>query len=468
MTTLIDGLVAHWSLEEDGASGRVDSHRTNDLTAYNTPAAVTGVIGNACQFVRASSQCLYIATNSDLTTGDIDFTFSCWVKLTSKPARMTIAAKDVAGFREWCLMWNTTDRFDFGIITNADAAVAVLSDALGAPALDTWYHIVVWHDAAGNEIGIRVNDMYENTMATGSTVPGGTSATFVIGAREYVGAEDYLDGAVDAPSFWKRLLTSGEKTALYQVGLEGISYPWRIDIRDGLVGAWLFDREDGRDGVSGNDLTAWNAPGFETQPNFRGNALVCDAAKAMYHASNDILKVGDEPFTFSCWVKLTSKPAYYQGIVSKHLTASGTDDYLLYYDNSADRFVWDPGSRYAAVANALGSPALDTWYHICAWHDPYIGEAGILIDNTYLDVDSSGTSPIATSDEFDIGTMDGRNSTTVGLRGSIDEVYFWKRLLTTDEKSRISQTVERPGLFPFGAVNNRTRRGIARGVGRGT
>lgn len=212
------------------------------------------------------------------------------------------------------------------------------------------------------------------------------------------------------------------------------------------------------DVVGGNHLTDFNGVGQAT--GIIGNAGVFDAAKALYRASNTTLQAGSIDFTWSCWVYMTNKPAQYMGVIAKQ------SEYLLYYDHQTDRMLWHPAG-YDAFANSLGSPQLNTWYYMVGWHD--LGTGGfLLINDNYLDSDLSGTARAVNDNELDIGTFDNRNNPTIGWQGRIDEVAFWKRLLTDDEKTQLYNG----GLgfgYPFGAVgvSRRALRGIYRGAGRG-
>lgn len=233
---------------------------------------------------------------------------------------------------------------------------------------------------------------------------------------------------------------------------------------DGLVAYWPLDETSGtRYDVRGtNHLSPWNAPGYADGKIDR--AVVCDAAKALYHASNDQLSLGDVPHTLSLWIYMTSKPAYYQGIVAKYLVG-GTHEFLLYYDYVTDRLLWRPASGCEVFSNALGSPSLNTWYHLACWYDPDAEEAGMRINDSYEDTEPVGTAAITGSSDFEVGSFDMRNNPNIGFRGRIDELYLWKRLLASDEKTLMYNLYD----YPWGATLNRgsfrgMRQGIVRGV----
>lgn len=210
------GLVSAWKLDESSGT-RYDCIGTNHLAPVNTPGSAAGKSGNCATFVRASSQYASIADNASLSTGDIDWTISMWVKMTSKPAaQMSIVTKSAAaGNREYQINWNNTlDAFQFAIYTNASSANTVTWT--GTPSLDTWYHVLVWHEGSGDRRGISVDN--GTPVITQFTDNGtvDTTAPFAIGATGSIA--NFFDGAVDEVCFWKRLLSPSEKTQLYSEG----------------------------------------------------------------------------------------------------------------------------------------------------------------------------------------------------------------------------------------------------------
>jgi hypothetical protein len=176
-----------------------------------------GKVSNAAALVRANSEYLYHTDNASLSTGDIDYTVQIWVYLDSKSGVESIISKDSTGSNcEYALYYNSsTDRFVFRVYSSSGVTIGeVTANALGSPALSTWYHILIWHDSVNNQVGVRINDTYQNTAAT-TGVPSDTTATFYVGANE---GTNYWNGRIDETAFWKRLLTADEKTWLYNGG----------------------------------------------------------------------------------------------------------------------------------------------------------------------------------------------------------------------------------------------------------
>ena len=226
---LTKNLISFWRLGEANGANRVDYYGTNTLTNNNTVTQVGGKVGNASQFVAASSQSLSIADNASLSTGDIDFTIVAWVYLDSKAAEGDIIAKDASGQREYNLRYvSVGDRFNFTVSNDGTATTSLDASTLGSPSTSTWYFLVAWHDSIANTINIQANDGTVDSVAHTTGVFDGTAA-FGIGTSTF--ANTFFDGRIDAVGFWKRVLSSSERSFLYNSG-NGIElrgeYLWGI------------------------------------------------------------------------------------------------------------------------------------------------------------------------------------------------------------------------------------------------
>jgi len=231
ISSLLTAIFAFWKLEEVSGT-RFDEVGSNDLTDINTVTQVAGKVGNAAQFTRANSEGLEIADNADLSVTDQDFSISAWVRLDSKPGgNMSIVVKDdaITPDRGYHLLWNqATDRFRFQVsddsagtnLTNIDA------DNLGAPNIGQFYHIVAWHDSVADTINIVVDDgTIDSAAFTFGTFD--NAATFGIGMRSSSGPtrDLFFDGRIDATGFWKKVLTTAERTELNNSN-NGIEHPF--------------------------------------------------------------------------------------------------------------------------------------------------------------------------------------------------------------------------------------------------
>lgn len=217
---LSDNLISYWPCDE--ASGNLlDAHGGNHLAETSgTVGATTGIVSGARDLVRADTEYFAIADNPALSTGDIDFTLQVWVRPTTLVlvnGYPGIVSKDAGGGsnREYGIYFDRdANRFRFYVSVSGATIVSVDANNLGAPSALTWYLIHGWHDSINNQIGIAVNAGTPNTASHSTGVFNGTAA-FEVG--RLIGTH-YLDGLVDEIALWKRVLTSGERTDLYNAG----------------------------------------------------------------------------------------------------------------------------------------------------------------------------------------------------------------------------------------------------------
>jgi hypothetical protein len=201
--------MAYYRLDE--ASGtREDTKNNHDLTG-GTAGSATGVIGNCADFTAASSHSLTAVDHANLSGGDFDWSMSVWVKFKSKAATCGLVSKWNSGGNEYILYYDqAADRIKF------IWGVTVTADMLGSPAVDTWYHVAVTHNAAGDLLRIRINDVHQDTVGTGGAFP--TDGTSPLELGSFTSA-NFFNGYVDELLIAKELLSAGVITDLYNDGL---------------------------------------------------------------------------------------------------------------------------------------------------------------------------------------------------------------------------------------------------------
>ena len=219
-----DNLEGWWDLEE--ASGnRIDAHGANDLTDGATTPRAAGKVGFGVEL--NSSDWVYIDDPASLTFVDEDFTVAFWWwtgDIFHAASRWAVAKCNTdTGFggREYDIFYkNGINKFVFNV-SNGGGQTEAVASAFGTPAEETWYYLVAWHDSVANTINIQVNnETPENSAHTTGCHNG--DGWFAIG-RLGEAVFGHADGIVDSVGVWRRVLTSDERTELYNSG-DGVGY----------------------------------------------------------------------------------------------------------------------------------------------------------------------------------------------------------------------------------------------------
>ena len=211
--TLPVDLVAYWEMEGASGATEVDAHGANDLTDVNTVGSATGKVGNSREFTTATDNRLIRTDNTDLSIGgEISFTFAFWFNLKDTGVGGFISKYGSAGNREY-LIYQSSGTLQFLASADGTAVTSVLGDPVLSAS--TWYFCVAYYDAVADTINVQIND---GTIASQSHTGGvfDSGSTFMLGNELTVvgGTDAYLDEV----GFWKRTLTSDEKTWLYNSG----------------------------------------------------------------------------------------------------------------------------------------------------------------------------------------------------------------------------------------------------------
>ena len=226
---------------------------------------------------------------------------------------------------------------------------------------------------------------------------------------------------------------------------------------DNLVSYWKLDEASGNaiDSVGTNTLTANNNPGTTTgivngARTFNGNHQFFTIP------TNPSVETGAIDFSFTAWVQISNRTDYHP-FISKFTESDPTHirDYQLAYDKDIDRIYFqvagaDGFNLTKAVANNLGSPALNTWYFLAGGYD---------YAHSYVWISVNGGAKETTpfSGAVHVGTppfqLGGSNNPLFGYQaGLLDEVGFWKRTLSSSDISTLYNSGA-GSTYPFTAVD---------------
>lgn len=193
-------------------------------------------VDRARLFTFSNAEFLSVVNNAELSGANgQSFTFAAMVNLLSIGANRAIAWKGLTSANfEWYLYYQHSGlRFRLAAWNGVGAEItAVNANELGAPSINVWYYVVGWYDSVLNTLNIQANNNAGTALAwpfaTKPTV--NTTNAFEIGRA--VTSTTYANGRICRAGFWKRVLTTEERTWLYNSGISRI--------RDELEGQTLL------------------------------------------------------------------------------------------------------------------------------------------------------------------------------------------------------------------------------------
>lgn len=293
---------------------------------------------------------------------------------------------------------------------------------LTATVISTSRIDLAWTDAATTETEYRVYRSTDNvtfslidTIAASSTsysdttISGGTTYWYKVGAYN-AGGETLSDAS----------------NAVNTLTLSLVSY-WQLEeVSDTRV-----------DSFGDNDLTPTNSPVNATGIVGNAAALVRASSQQLSVANNATLQTGNIDHTIACWIYPTST-ATPMGIVCKANVdaAANADGYewMLYVVDSNIRFLVARGGGGSGTSSATVTSdvsfTLNAWNYVEGYYDD-AGTIGVVVNGT-VKTAASTTVPGTSTGAVRIGSIASGGSY---FDGRVDEVAFWKRLLTTDERA---------------------------------
>jgi hypothetical protein len=217
----------------------------------------------------------------------------------------------------------------------------------------------------------------------------------------------------------------------------------KSSLLSGLVSYWKLDEYSDRsaavtryDSKGSNHLTEPSSL-VSTVVGKRGNCLVLGTAtRVLTCADNASISTGDIDFTFSAWLYVNEKTASAQ-IALSHWESSKRG-YRIDWDPTTGklRFIvgGGAGSSIGTVTNT--NPNLNTWYHVIAEHDAANNKVRLYVDNGSAE-EANTTGAAGDSDQIFVVGGEASLALATLWKGYVDEVGFWKRLLTADERAAL-------------------------------
>ncbi len=159
--------------------------------------------------------------------------------------------------------------------------------------------------------------------------------------------------------------------------------------------------------------------------------------ESLSRTTNSTLECGDIDFTFAVWVYLTFKGQVGVNTVIYKECQSGQRDYWLYIQNAMPILAKENASgTFKAVSSGV---RLDNfhWHLVVCWHDATADTLNIQVDNATPV--SSAMAAAGQSVGAGVGNFLVGSSGVAGqyLDGVLDNLAFWKRILTADERTML-------------------------------
>lgn len=227
-TTLKDGLLSVWELDETSGTTAYDSYGSNNGTIVHAILNQSGLIDKCYYFDGVSD---YVTFGDVLNIGTRDYTISSWIKLAGiqkdSYAGNTIAhiaGKGILGTNNGCGIYLYNEVFR-GQLRDRYTALSVESTTNLNDGL--WHHVVATVDRdSSTGFNVYIDNVLENTedptaLSSDDLV---TSDAFSLGARNSGTSWNYdFFGNMDQVAVWNKALTSDEVDLLYNSG-NGLAY----------------------------------------------------------------------------------------------------------------------------------------------------------------------------------------------------------------------------------------------------
>ncbi len=233
-STLSDGLVAAWKLEETSGVSVLDSVGSSHGVNTNAVINQTGKLGKAYQFSAANSSVIEIEATDTIrpSTWDINqWAFNAWIYPTStSSSKAVVCGPGGSGYSNSWRIYTSDSyiRFEYGDGSNNRIN-------LSTNPVNKWSMVTMMF--SGNHISAYVDGVLVDSVA--GTIIDATYAYNYPLKLGYSNGMEYFDGMIDEVYWYNRPLTLTEVQALYASGV-GIAYPDWEEGTGGTVAAKVY------------------------------------------------------------------------------------------------------------------------------------------------------------------------------------------------------------------------------------
>jgi len=222
----LDGLVAHWKLDEGGGDTAVDSAGSNDGTLINDPCWVTGQVGNYALDFDGVDDYVDCGNDESLDVGGGNFTIVAWAKRAVQTDDFVVVAKRLPALPEpdgpltgWIFKMRERSGNRELVLWESEEWGNSYPYPFDA---DIWYHIAAVRNKTNSQVTFYIDGESKATLYF-SNADLSNSAKLSIGRQS---EEDlgYANGKIDDVRIYDRALSAEEIQQLWYDGWFKIYY----------------------------------------------------------------------------------------------------------------------------------------------------------------------------------------------------------------------------------------------------
>jgi hypothetical protein len=424
-STLTDGLVGYWALDDDAgsfASDRSGNGNHGTLSSGNIPLwqPSGGKINGALLF-DGNGGYVNCGNDPDFNLSD-GLTVTAWIKVNAftKDWQAIVTKGDSA----WRIhRYSNTNFIDFACTGLMGGNYDWGSTVWGSTSVNDgqWHHVAGVYDYSASRVYLYVDGSTDgpNSVRIGYGDISTNGFNVCIGENAQMRGR-YWNGLIDDVRIYPIALTATQILSMANLKPPSISMVahWRLNESTGTIA-------NDSSGNSHTGILQYSNPTWE--PGKMGGAL-------FFHGNPDHVNCGNNPIfniidhlSVAAWVNISTVPSDWTGIITKGDSAWRLSTYL-----NQNRFhfaVTGPPNYWSINGNTV-IPA-GQWHHVCGTYD------GAFI-RLYIDAIEDSASPVAYSGSIATSPHNvwlSGNSERAGREfyGLIDEVSVWNRPLNTSE-----------------------------------
>jgi hypothetical protein len=409
LSTLSQGLVGYWKMDETSWNGTTDevvdsSGSGNDGTASGAVASSAAKFGSSGFFDGTND----VITTDGVDTSSGDFTLAAWIYRTEDSASWKhIFGAESTGY---ALGLDGTNKLRLTRVSRSDATSSNYT-----PPLNTWTHISVTYKDSTDQLIYYANGNPIATVTYSGTAPDAGAKTRYIGrSPNYT---SWFPGLIDEARIYNRALSGSDIQQLY-------------NFAPGPVAYYSFEEASGTtiNDNSGHGNTATLTSSFTQGKYGKGLRTTNNGKGAVLTTS---LPFNNQSFTWSTWVKSNDKDGSQSRIMGTSFTSGGYC-YVNFGNGNAGLECRDSDGNYASQSQSSKNIADNQWHYVTTIVDRANNKAMIYIDGILIksgSVSLTGTFGQSTDiSKLLFGYQSA--SSTLSLDGSLDEVRMYNYVRT--------------------------------------